>query len=186
MGDERERIRPLEELINTYQEACYNGKGEVSDGEFDLLWEELKSLDIENPLLGTHKESNILSFASAREAKKYFDNRFAQGITQEDIEDTREDLNILPGKVFHIEYKDSWGDISERDIEIQKITEKKGKIYIYAFCHLRLMVRSFLASNIISMTYEGRQISENSEFSEISEALEKAKTHIPSESGIDE
>jgi hypothetical protein len=187
MGAKRERIRLLEELIEKCQ--IYNGEGEISDAEVDLLLDELhelKTLDPENSLFRKHKESNIPSFASEREAKKYFDNRFAQGITQEDIEDTREDLNILPGTVFHIEYKDSWGDISERDIEIQKITEKKGKIYIYAFCHLRLMVRSFLASNIISMTYEGRQISENSEFSEISEALEKAKTHIPSESGTDE
>jgi predicted DNA-binding transcriptional regulator YafY len=158
MESKRERIRLLEELIKKYQTAYYNGEVELSDAEFDLLWDELKSLEPENPVFGTHKESNILSFASEREAKKYFEARFAQGITQEDIEAAREDLHIVPGKVFHIEYKDSWGDISERDIEIQKTTEKNGKIYIYAFCHLRLMVRSFLASNIISMTYEGRQI----------------------------
>jgi len=70
----------------------------------------------------------------------------------------KEIKGIAPGRIFHIEYKGSNGDVSERDIEIQKLAYVGDKLYIYAYCHLRHMVRSFLASGIISMTYEGRQI----------------------------
>ncbi|MDR3284320.1 MAG: NAD-dependent DNA ligase LigA [Treponema sp.] len=45
------RIKELETLISRYQSSYYNGEGEVSDAEFDALWEELKSLDPGNPLL---------------------------------------------------------------------------------------------------------------------------------------
>lgn len=69
-------------------------------------------------------------------------------------------MGIQPGKKFHIEYKGSKGDISERDIEIQKLAFVGNKLYLYAFCHLRHMVRSFLVSSIISMTYEGKQIND--------------------------
>ncbi len=44
------RIAQLEALIRHYQEAYYNGEGEISDAEFDALWDELKALDPENPL----------------------------------------------------------------------------------------------------------------------------------------
>jgi predicted DNA-binding transcriptional regulator YafY len=80
------------------------------------------------------------------------------GIGKVDKETTRKDLGLSPGKVFHIQYKDSKGDISERDIEIQKIAEVKDKTYIYGYCHLHKATRSFLASRILSMSYYGRPI----------------------------
>lgn len=46
-----ERIRELETLITRYQDSYYNGEGEISDAEFDRLWDELKSLDSANPVL---------------------------------------------------------------------------------------------------------------------------------------
>ena len=46
-----ERIAELEALIRRYQASYYNGEGEISDSEFDALWDELKSLDPANPLL---------------------------------------------------------------------------------------------------------------------------------------
>lgn len=45
------RIAELETLIARYQDLYYNAEPAVSDEEFDALWEELKSLDPENPLL---------------------------------------------------------------------------------------------------------------------------------------
>jgi hypothetical protein len=80
------------------------------------------------------------------------------GIGKADKETTRKDLGLPPGKVFHIQYEDSKGDISERDIEIQKIAEVKDKTYIYAYCHLHKATRSFLASRILSMTYYGSPV----------------------------
>ncbi|MDR3020487.1 MAG: DNA ligase (NAD(+)) LigA, partial [Treponema sp.] len=38
------RITELEKLIQKYQASYYNGEAEISDGEFDLLWDELKVL----------------------------------------------------------------------------------------------------------------------------------------------
>ncbi|MBP5747855.1 MAG: DNA ligase (NAD(+)) LigA, partial [Treponema sp.] len=45
------RIAELEKLIVKYQKSYYNGEGEISDAEFDSLWDELKLLDPQNPVL---------------------------------------------------------------------------------------------------------------------------------------
>ena len=45
------RISELEKLIEKYQASYYNGEAEISDAEFDKLWDELKSLDSANPIL---------------------------------------------------------------------------------------------------------------------------------------
>lgn len=45
------RIEELEKLITRYQKSYYNGESEISDNEFDELWDELKSLDPKNPIL---------------------------------------------------------------------------------------------------------------------------------------
>ncbi|MBP5251209.1 MAG: DNA ligase (NAD(+)) LigA, partial [Treponema sp.] len=45
------RIRELERLIKKYQDSYYNGEAEISDAEFDALWDELKKSDPANPIL---------------------------------------------------------------------------------------------------------------------------------------
>ena len=45
------RIEEVEKLISKYQKSYYDGEGEISDAEFDKLWDELKSLDPNNPIL---------------------------------------------------------------------------------------------------------------------------------------
>jgi DNA ligase (NAD+) len=45
------RIAALESLIKRYQRSYYNGDAEISDAEFDRLWDELKALDGGNRLL---------------------------------------------------------------------------------------------------------------------------------------
>lgn len=45
------RIDELSKLIKKYQDSYYNGEGEISDAEFDTLWDELKNLDPDNPIL---------------------------------------------------------------------------------------------------------------------------------------
>ncbi|MDR1419831.1 MAG: NAD-dependent DNA ligase LigA [Treponema sp.] len=45
------RIAALERLIQTYQKSYYDGEAEISDAEFDLLWDELASLAPGSPVL---------------------------------------------------------------------------------------------------------------------------------------
>ncbi len=45
------RAAELATLIKKYQDSYYNGEGEISDAEFDKLWDELKAIDPENPIL---------------------------------------------------------------------------------------------------------------------------------------
>ena len=49
--DQAARISELAALIKKYQASYYNGEGEISDFEFDRLWDELKALDPQNPVL---------------------------------------------------------------------------------------------------------------------------------------
>ena len=49
--EKNERVDALVRLIEGYQQSYYNGEAEISDGEFDLLWDELKSLAPNHPLL---------------------------------------------------------------------------------------------------------------------------------------
>ncbi len=49
--DESSKISRLVTLIKKYQKSYYNGEAEISDTEFDALWDELKSIDPNNPIL---------------------------------------------------------------------------------------------------------------------------------------
>ena len=67
MESKKERIAELEKVIQKYQTSYYNGEAEISDGEFDLLWEELKNLAPDSEILkkiGTG--SDVDGFPKAR------------------------------------------------------------------------------------------------------------------------
>ena len=51
MTNEKKRIDTLAALIKKYQKTYYSGEAEISDSEFDLLWDELKNLAPNHPLL---------------------------------------------------------------------------------------------------------------------------------------
>nr|WP_318659409.1 NAD-dependent DNA ligase LigA [uncultured Treponema sp.] len=51
ISDGKKRIGELEKLIVKYQKSYYDGESEISDAEFDKLWDELKALDPSNPVL---------------------------------------------------------------------------------------------------------------------------------------
>ena len=67
-------IEELARLIQRYQTSYYTGEAEISDAEFDALWDELKQRQSDHPLLqkigsdidesqktsaGTFKKANI-------------------------------------------------------------------------------------------------------------------------------
>ncbi len=47
----KNRIAELESGIRRHQDLYYNGQPEISDADFDALWDELAGLDPGNPLL---------------------------------------------------------------------------------------------------------------------------------------
>jgi len=61
-----ERVDSLARLIERYQDSYYNGEGEISDQEFDLLWDELKILAPNHPLLKKVGADNTDGFPKAK------------------------------------------------------------------------------------------------------------------------
>ncbi|MCL2600850.1 MAG: NAD-dependent DNA ligase LigA [Treponema sp.] len=51
MKNDAGRIATLERLIPKYQKSYYDGEAEISDEEFDLLWDELKGLAPDSPII---------------------------------------------------------------------------------------------------------------------------------------
>jgi DNA ligase (NAD+) len=51
LKNDKNRIADLEKLVVKYQKSYYNGEAEIPDGEFDLLWDELKSLAPNSPVI---------------------------------------------------------------------------------------------------------------------------------------
>ncbi|MDR2965439.1 MAG: NAD-dependent DNA ligase LigA [Treponema sp.] len=61
-----DRIEELEKLIQKYQTSYYNGEAEISDDQFDLLWDELKSLSPNSAILKKVGADNTDGFPKAK------------------------------------------------------------------------------------------------------------------------
>jgi DNA ligase (NAD+) len=60
------RAAALERLIRSYQDSYYNGEAEISDGEFDLLWDELRRLNPGSPVFNQVGADHTDGFPKAR------------------------------------------------------------------------------------------------------------------------
>jgi len=66
MKKDSKRIEYLERLIRKYQQSYYAGEAEISDGEFDLLWDELKTLAPDSPVILGIGADNADGFPKAK------------------------------------------------------------------------------------------------------------------------
>lgn len=57
------RVRELEKIVRHHQDLYYNGNPEISDADFDALWDELKALDPANVLFSTINSESTDGFA---------------------------------------------------------------------------------------------------------------------------
>lgn len=64
--DNKERVRELAALIRKHQDLYYNGQPEISDADFDALWDELTRLDPGNPVLARVGSDAADGFPKAR------------------------------------------------------------------------------------------------------------------------
>ncbi len=60
------RKKELEALIKKHQDLYYNSTAEISDAEFDALWDELKSLEPQNELFSTVPKDSADGFKKAK------------------------------------------------------------------------------------------------------------------------
>ena len=60
------RVNELAEIIERYQASYYSGDSEITDAEFDLLWDELKRLDSDHPVLKKIGRGSVDGFPKAK------------------------------------------------------------------------------------------------------------------------
>ncbi len=65
-GSSKSRIKELERLIPYHQSLYYNNKPELTDAEFDELWDELSGLSPQSPVLARVGEDSSDGFTKAR------------------------------------------------------------------------------------------------------------------------
>jgi len=66
MNNDSRRIEHLERVIRKYQKSYYGGEAEITDGEFDLLWDQLRSLAPNSPVILGIGADNVDGFPKAK------------------------------------------------------------------------------------------------------------------------
>ena len=132
MGSKKDRIGELEDLIQKYQASYYNGEAEISDGEFDLLWDELKNLAPQSDVLkkvgsgpdtdGFPKARHLIPMGSQDKAsnpQEFIEWAEKMGLeTEKDASLTKEKNKLT--KTFIVQYK-----LDGASLELQY---EKGKL----------------------------------------------------------
>ncbi|MCL2806047.1 MAG: NAD-dependent DNA ligase LigA [Treponema sp.] len=111
MVSKNERIAELEQLIQKYQGSYYSGEPEISDDQFDLLWDELKTLAPQSELFkkvgaaagvdGFPKAKHLIPMGSQNKASN--PQAFLAWIKK--IDNTLTDVNSRLTKIFVVQFK---------------------------------------------------------------------------------
>jgi DNA ligase (NAD+) len=64
--EKKDRIAVLERQITAYQDSYYNGESAIPDGEFDLLWDELRQLKPDSPVLARVGADSVDGFPKTK------------------------------------------------------------------------------------------------------------------------
>jgi len=117
MASKKDRINELEDLIQRYQSSYYNGEAEISDGEFDRLWDELKSLSPDSVVLkkigtgpdvdGFPKAKHLIPMGSQEKAsdpQEFIEWAIKMGMENPD-KDSLTNKNDRLTKKFIVQYK---------------------------------------------------------------------------------
>ena len=99
-----------------------------------------------------------LRLAAELNAEKERAEQEAKEANRIKVEAKRKKLGLPQGKIYYMTYKDKGDNYSFRDIEIIKNDYKNDTLYFYAFCHLKVAIRTFKAESVIYLSCEGQKI----------------------------
>jgi DNA ligase (NAD+) len=132
MTKNKERVITLEKIIKQYQASYYNGEAEISDNEFDLLWDELKKLAPDSVVLqkigtgydtdGFPEAKHIMPMGSQEKASnpaEFLDWARKIGMPEEKSPLTKKNKRLT--KIFLVQYK-----LDGASLELQY---EKGKLF---------------------------------------------------------
>jgi hypothetical protein len=106
------------------------------------------------------KPSKPAKIEEKPEEKAKIDETPIEDLAYQAVVNRRKPENTL----FHIEYVDSMGEESSRDIDIQGFKIENDYLYIYAYCYLAKDRRQFRADRFVSISCEGRTIQNPKQF----------------------
>ena len=93
-----------------------------------------------------------------KEKKNVSQNSPVVNLPLRTVETSRRNEKRPNDRFVHIMYYDTDNSVTERDIEILKISKRDEKLFIHAYCHLRKAVRLFSAERIIAAKYNGQEV----------------------------
>jgi hypothetical protein len=150
--DHSVRADVIEKLITAYQDSYYNGEAEISDREYDLLWDELKYLFPDSPVLTRIDEE-------PDETPVFHKGRGGNPILDlcAEIESDTNYIPFDPPIPVKIKYRNAEGETTNREIDIQYIAKStyNDDYYIKAFCRLRGEDRTFKVDRIQQTVADG-------------------------------
>jgi hypothetical protein len=123
-----DRQATLEKLLAKHEKLYYSGEPEITDSEFDTLWDELKSIAPDSQIIKRIENTKLPKKSPPK------------------------------GEIYRLKYKDAEGTLSDRNIIIKKLIvgDNPSNTYIYAYCQSVMDFRQFRFDRIKAL-YDNRK-----------------------------